>query len=62
MNYRHATPRAADGQVNLANPYEAANAGETMALDSCCICMEDFESGPAESDRVVDNELGNSGN
>lgn len=28
------------------------------ALESCCICMEDFENNVPESTRVVDNELG----
>jgi len=65
MNYRHApTPRSSssngDGSINLSNPYDDAldESSESTALDSCCICMEDFESGPAESDLVVDNEIG----
>ena len=31
--------------------------GDTVVLDSCCICMEDFNEAP-ESNRAVDNELG----
>ena len=31
--------------------------GSDAALDSCCICMEDFEAGP-ESTKAIDYELG----
>ena len=69
MNYRHApTPRnsvdgssdtiAEGGDMNgthlLTNPYEGENLG--TALESCCICMEDFESGGPEATCVADME------
>lgn len=61
MNYRHATtPRSSSAvqeeSSELQNPY----AGEQVngaALESCCICMEDFETGGPESSRCIDHEL-----
>ena len=73
MNYRHApTPRGSvnvsllsdseasspmNGSHLLSNPYEGTGVNEA-ALDSCCICMEDFYESTPESTRVIDHELG----
>ena len=68
MNYRHApTPRSStevsledngdmNGSQSLVSPYEGENA--TGALESCCICMEDFENGGPEASCVADMERG----
>ena len=49
-----------NGTHILANPYESQ--GVSHALESCCICMEDFEShgSAAASSCVADEEKGES--
>ena len=39
----------------MANPYEGQSLG-AGALESCCICMEDFENGGPEANCVADME------
>ena len=72
MNYRHApTPRnslnvslmsdtsdtgSMNGSHTILNPYDGL--GVNTALDSCCICMEDFYESAPEIDRAIDHELG----
>ena len=47
-----------NGNQAMTNPYDQYYSNENQeTLDSCCICMEDFET-PPTSDRAVDNELG----
>ena len=43
---------------SLSNPYDPSEMNQENELDSCCICMEDFETAGPDSDRAVDNELG----
>ena len=42
----------------MSNPYEGEGINSQLALDSCCICMEDFYEATPESGRAVDHELG----
>ena len=39
------------------NPYDGQQVNEA-ALESCCVCLEDFETGGPESSQIVDHELG----
>ena len=45
-----------NGSHSVSNPYDGL--GINTALDSCCICMEDFYDSTPESDRAIDHELG----